>query len=461
MTVETIHVYHTNDVHSHLDHWSKIAHYIKQQRRIHELKNEEMLLFDIGDHADRVDSLTEGLKGKGNVTLLNHLGYHNVTIGNNEGITFAKTELNELYEEAAFPVLVANLFDQDGKRPHWAVPYDIHRLKNGITIGVIGVTIPFVVFYEKLGWKIVDPHEILPSLVREVREQADIVILLSHLGYGSDEQIASEIDGIDVILGAHTHHLLQQGRVVKGTLIAQAGRFGHYVGRLTLRYDKRIGELVEIEAACVPVANMKKDSATEQLLANLRAISKERLSEKVTELQEPLSISWFEESPFASLLAKSVKEWCGTDIAMINSGLLLDGLPAGEVTKHDLHRVCPHPINPCTVRLRGSELREIVRQALMDEMVRLELKGFGFRGKMLGTMIYEGMDVKTELLDNGKPYVDSITIKGEPLNLKKTYLIATVDMFTFGRLYPAIAQAKEKNYFLPEMLRDVLAWKLG
>lgn len=461
MALETIHIYHTNDLHSHLEHWPQIAHFIKQQRKLHELQNEEMLLFDIGDHCDRVDSLTEGLSGKGNVTLLNELHYDNVTIGNNEGITFSKQDLNSLYDEANFEVLVANLFHKNGHRPHWAFPYDIHRLKNGMNVGVIGITVPYYAFYDLLGWKVSDPWEVLPPLIAQLKKKVDIIILLSHMGYGFDVEVAQTLDGIDLIIGAHTHHLLQQGKRVKGTLITQAGKFGRYVGQITVSFDLNMKQIVMADASCVPVTTMKSDRKTEQLITDLRAEGNRRLNEEVAKLSSPLPVSWFGSSPFANVLVQSLKEWCNTEIAMVNAGILLDGLPSGTVTKSDLHRVCPHPINPCIVTLSGSELKEIIAQALRTEMIGLQFQGLGFRGKMMGAMVYDGIEFEVQRYADGENRARDIFINGKLLEPKETYEIATIDMFTFGRLYPAIAQAKEKQYFLPEMLRDLLAWKLS
>ncbi|RBW71275.1 bifunctional metallophosphatase/5'-nucleotidase [Bacillus taeanensis] len=459
MSLEKIHVYHTNDLHSYLGNWPKVVSYIKQQRKLHNLQKEDMLLFDIGDHADRAHVLTEGTKGAGNVALLNEAGYDNVTIGNNEGITFPTEDLDSLYKDAKFNVLLANLFYENGERPAWAKPYEIHHLNNGIKVGVIGATIPFSAFYKMLRWKAVDPFELLPSLIQEVRKQADIVILLSHLGYYDDLQIAEKLEGIDVILGGHTHHVLQHGKNVKGTLIAQAGKFGFYVGEVTMSYDTSLKQLVSCEAACVAVESIKNDGQTEELVKKWTKKGQDALKETVIALEEPLEVSWKEPSPFTKLLAQSVKEWCGAEISMVNAGLLLKSLPKGIVTKEDLHRVCPHPINPCKVKLKGSELKEIILQALTDEMVNLQVKGFGFRGEMMGAMIYDGIEVKAERLEDGLLHASSISVLGKPINADKIYDVATVDMFTFGHLYPSIAHAKDKTYYLPEMLREILAWK--
>src|SRR5699024_6628540 len=119
--------------------------------------------------------MTEGTNGRGNVQLLNEAGYDAVTIGNNEGITLSKAGLEHLYDGAEFSVIVANLFDADGNRPVAMEPYKLFKLTNGITVAVIGITIPFTAFYESLGWKTTDPEPILQELIPVVRNRADIV----------------------------------------------------------------------------------------------------------------------------------------------------------------------------------------------------------------------------------------------------------------------------------------------
>ncbi|MFK4997321.1 metallophosphoesterase [Bacillus sp. N9] len=128
---ETIHIYHTNDLHSHFENWPRIYDFIKERKAFHEAKGEEVFLFDIGDFADRWHPFTEGTMGKGNVALLNELDYTAVTIGNNEGITLSFEQLNDLYEQANFDVIVANLYYKGRIRPDWALPYQIYETKKG------------------------------------------------------------------------------------------------------------------------------------------------------------------------------------------------------------------------------------------------------------------------------------------------------------------------------------------
>lgn len=414
-----------------------------------------MLQFDIGDHIDRAHPMTEGTAGRGNVRLLNDVGYDAVTIGNNEGITLKKTDLEHLYDEADFPVLVANLFDCEEQRPNNMKPYERFSLENGLTVATIGITIPFSAFYESLAWHIQDPLEMLDSLIQEVKEQVDVVVLLSHMGLFFDQQVAREIKGIDIILGGHTHHLLEQGMNFKGTTISQAGKFGHYVGEMKVSYDTEVKQVVSCESRCVPIEEYREDGKTKALLERLTDEGIAHLSKEVTVLEKPLDVSWFEDSPFAGLLAQGLKEWCEADISMVNAGLLLESLPKGKVTQADLHRICPHPINPCKLKIRGDELREIIRETLTDEMRHLEIKGLGFRGHVMGAMTFDGVELDTK---DGK--LRETKVLGEQLDPRRHYEVATIDMFTLGKIFPGLAK-KPVQYFLPEMLRDILAWKLG
>ena len=115
--METIHIYHTNDVHSHLDSWPRTRSYLQERRAFHEQHDEACLIVDIGDFIDRSNIFTEATLGKSSITLLNEANYDAVTIGNNEGITLAKEALNQLYTEAKFNVIVNNLKKPDGKMP--------------------------------------------------------------------------------------------------------------------------------------------------------------------------------------------------------------------------------------------------------------------------------------------------------------------------------------------------------
>lgn len=204
--LETIHFYHTNDIHSHFEYWLRSQYFIRNERLAYAEKGEPSFLFDIGDHLDRSNIYTEATIGMGNVKLLNEAGYDVVTIGNNEGITLSFEELYHLYDEADFEVVVANLQAANRENPKWLKPYTILRTKYGTKIGVIGATAFYELFYRELHWDITEPRNEIKAVAKELRKEVDILLCLSHLGITEDELLAQECPELDVIFGAHTHH---------------------------------------------------------------------------------------------------------------------------------------------------------------------------------------------------------------------------------------------------------------
>ncbi|WP_096436743.1 bifunctional metallophosphatase/5'-nucleotidase [Alteribacter populi] len=459
MSIKKLQIIHTNDLHSQLDQWPSVVSKVKKLREDGENKGEPVFLFDIGDHADRVHPVTEGLIGKGNVELLNALGYDAVTIGNNEGMTFSKPQLDRLYEEASFSVLVGNLYEQDGSIPTWAKKHQIYTTEDQIKVGVFGITVPYYLFYKALGWKIKDPFEIIRQEIEVLRDEVDVLVCLSHLGLHEDERIANEFSEIDIILGSHTHHLLDGGKKINETWVHQCGRSGKYIGHISLSFDSETHHMtsVDIETIKTPNDAGSQDEETVEMLKQMEVRSEDVLNEVIATLPEDWKVNWEYSTPLTKLLVSGLRRWCGAEIGMLNSGVILEGLAKGPVTKGQLHKICPHPINPAKVALSGERLLEFIRQAEKDEMIYKKVKGFGFRGKILGSMVYDGIDI---LESTGPLQPEHVLIRGESLDRERTYEVATVDMFTFGHLYPSISTLKDKTYFMPEFLRDVLAWSL-
>ncbi|MCP8969750.1 bifunctional metallophosphatase/5'-nucleotidase [Ectobacillus sp. SYSU M60031] len=432
---------------------------MQQQKQHHLQHGEDVFVLDIGDHVDRFHPISEATYGKGNVALLNEAGYDFATIGNNEGITLDKAQLDDLYTEAHFPVLVANLYERDGSRPAWVKPYELRRTESGITIAFIGLTVAYNTFYSQLGWSVTDPMPELEEALRQVKGQADIVVVLSHLGRDADEYIGQHYD-VDVVLGAHTHHLFETGLLVNGTLLCCTGKWGNYVGHVQLCMDADTKQVKGKQARVIASKLLGGHHKTEQALRQLEQNSVLSLQEQVAELPEELTVDWFTETPFAGMLADAVKEWCGTEIGMVNAGVLLESLPSGAVTKGDLHRICPHPINPCSMAVSGKILREVIIRARRPQTEQLEVKGFGFRGKVMGKMIYSGLEFTPDEIPGNKLLLREVLVNGEPLEPDRMYTIGTLDMFTFGYLFPELTHVPGTHYFLPETLRDVLRHKL-
>lgn len=447
---EIIHIYHTNDYHSHFENWPRVAEFLKERKANHEAMQEDVFIFDIGDFVDRWHPFSEATMGKGNIALLNDVGYTAVTIGNNEGITLPHSGLDELYTNANFDVIVANLYYPNRERPKWALPYQIYETKQGTKIGVIAVTAYYRKLYELLGWDLSEPLTELEIQINRVKDKVDMIILLSHLGIYDDEKIADLYPNIDLILGGHTHHILHTGKIVNHTTLAAAGKHGQYVGYVEVA--KKQDRDVQIDATLMETSNLPSVSNEENIIQSFAETGKKELNSEVTCIPEPLCFDWTYDSRLPQILCEAIHEWCDADCTMINSGLVLKSLQSGRVTKYDLHQMLPHPINPCTVELTGAELKEILFHAESDQWPDLKVVGLGFRGEVMGKFVYCGIEINHSQLD--------VTIAGKPLVPDKIYKLGTIDMFTFGKFFPEIQRSEKKEYYMPEFLRDVMEWKL-
>ena len=234
-----IRILHTNDVHSHLHRTPQIATVIQTLRQPSERRGEAVVTVDIGDHMDRMRMETEGTNGQVNVAIMNATGYDYVTLGNNEGLTFPHDVLDRMYNKASFQVILSNWLDLKTKqRPDWMVPFVV-REWFGCRVGFVAVTIPFHAFSQLLDWVVTDPIATVHRSVSELREEhgVDIVIVLSHLGFDKDKELAETVSGIAVILGGHTSHLLESAIKHSDTYLAATGKFGEYVGEVLLTVE--------------------------------------------------------------------------------------------------------------------------------------------------------------------------------------------------------------------------------
>jgi len=444
---ETIYIYHTNDLHSHLENWPAIHQFLTDSRE-NLGEQASYLTLDIGDHMDRSNIYTEGTLGKGNVVLLNEAQYDYVTIGNNEGITLSHEELEDLYIDANFEIIVSNFTELGGAIPSWVLPYKIHVTPSGIRIGIVGATADYGIYYEKLGWHIQEPIARLKELCNTLRPQVDVVICMSHLGKSLDEIISLEIPQIDLILGSHTHHIFEEGRVVGSSLQAATGKFGMNVGLVTMEFDHTARVIHSKKAMLFPIETLPVPAYANdsQLAWENEGIAE--MSNVAFYNSSLLKKEWFMDSDLSRFFGKALLAFTKADCAMFPAGIFLKDLQQGTITARDLHQCLPHPINPCVITLTGAELLEVVRTGKNEKWPTLEVKGLGFRGNYLGAILYEQL----QEIENG-----TVLVNESPIKLEKVYTLATLDMFTFGYFFPSLKFAP-KQYFMPEMIRDIVKW---
>ncbi|MBO1089245.1 bifunctional metallophosphatase/5'-nucleotidase [Enterococcus hirae] len=450
--MEKIVLLHTNDLHSHLENWPKIRRFIEQKKRENEKKeNTTTITVDLGDFVDRWHPLSEATDGQANVELMNNVGYDAVTIGNNEGVGNAKDQLNHLYDQANFDILLDNLFDKHLLQPpKWAKKYKIIETPQQTKIGLLALTAPFPLTYSPNGWDIRNPYDILPELVEELRPKVDILVLMSHLGIQDDRQIAQELPSIDVILGSHTHHLLINGQIVNGVQLAAAGKYGQYVGEVHLTVDEH-KNIIQKSARAIPTETMTTFIEDEQESQDYLTKGHELLAaKKVAKLPYDLSVDIFAEHSFIYEALEAVKYRGQTQGAMLNSGLFLTGLPAGLINQDQLHTALPHPMHLLNVTLKGSDLIRLVLEIEKNRafLRNYPIRGMGFRGKIFGQVVYSG--ISYDAVNHQVHWLN------QPIDNERRYTFTTVDHFMFVPFFPTIEIAGENEFLFPEFIRSVV-----
>lgn len=432
-------IYHTNDIHSHLHEYARITEYMTQNRP--KLMHHSLYL-DIGDHVDLSAPVTEATMGIKNVELLNAAHCDIATIGNNEGMTISHDALNTLYANATFDVTCANVFDEQGQLPR-NMSSSFIKVIDGVRILFIAATAPFTPFYRALDWIVTNPLEAIKDEMKANEGAYDLLVIMSHVGVFFDEKLCQEIPEIDLILGSHTHHYFENGEINNGVLMAAAGKYGHFLGEVTLEIENN--SIIKKQAILHPLDGLPEvethfDEEGKMLLNDSvidHPISLPRRTDTITQT--------------AHILAESVFEFTNADCTIINAGLIVNGVEAERLTEYDIHQMLPHPINAVRIRLSGQELKNIIIKSQKQEYLNEHAQGLGFRGNIFGGYILYNLG----FIESESRYF----INGEVINDDETYILGTIDMYTFGRYFPTLKD-QAIDYLMPEFLRDIFKEKL-
>lgn len=231
-------IFHTNDFHSKLDE-EKVSRFLP--------KNKPFLLFDSGDAiygSNTYFRINEPVLEK-----MNRLKFNAMAMGNRE-FHYLRSVVRRRAAVLQFPILAANLLDLTGNINGIVKPHIILN-HNGIRIGVFGLT---VAQYPENGWqenitrfRFIDYYKAATNAVTELcNNGAQFIIMLSHIGIKEDKVIAEKVQGLDLILGGHTHTILFSPVKINGTFIAQTGSHGNFLGKIELAL-KDNGERFKID----------------------------------------------------------------------------------------------------------------------------------------------------------------------------------------------------------------------
>lgn len=427
---------HTNDSHGSVlavDSTGGLAERATFIRQVRE-KYPYVLLLDAGD-INAGQPVSNIADAKPDILAYNAMGYDAVTAGNHE---FDKP-LDILLQQmrwADFPFVISNIF-KEGKplgKPWIIKDYD------GIKVGILGLTTvntkSLSVNAGELEFE--NEAEAARRAVKALKaEGADIIIGLVHLGFTeatpdfiTSRKLAEQVEGIDILVDGHSHSYIEKPEKVKDTWIITANQSGKYVGEGKLKIQK--GEIIDFEWQPVLIRGFAPDTVVERMLQPFVKAAEQSLKTVVgvakgdfVLYKDGVNLGRQEENALGNLIADAMKTVTAeelklpADFALINSGGIREGIPAGQVTREQLLTTLPFSNVLEIVALKGTDVKQ-----LFDFLATVPSGN--------GTFAQVSEDVKVTY-DRKAGKVADLKIGGKPVVDSVTYYMATCDYIVAGK----------------------------
>lgn len=446
-------ILHTNDIHSHLTPFDvpeigkNLGGLARHYEFIRGVRAEapNVLLLDAGDIFQGTPFYTF-FKGEADIKAFSLLGYDATTLGNHDLDDGLDNLLRQL-KLASFPMLCANVFYKAGG----GRVFESHRIleRGGLKIAVMGAI-------GKTAWEVIpakflesiymtDESECIYSLAKSLRKEADLVVLLSHLGFEPDLDFAKKASNIDVIVGGHTNTTLMKPEIIKngadngvgGTIILQGFKWGVYIGRLDMEIDPQSNKILKYRAG---LNLIDKSSAADEsspvslLIKDYEKRTEEKISAKIGEAVESMSYGDDErhkrDLPLGILICDILKKGASAEISIINSGGIRDMLPAGDITIATAMKILPFDNSIASMDLAGRDIAAI----------------FDFIAEKYGTISGYQFDSGVSFtLDLKNKKARDVRVNGAPLDPEKIYRLSTISYLAEGNQNGSVFFKNAKN----------------
>ena len=396
-------IMHTNDTHGNLANIAKRVTAVKEVRA----EKPNALLLDAGDVMSGTLYFNE-FQGMADLQFMNLMGYDAMTFGNHEfdlGSTQAGHQaLADFVQAAQFPFVSSNAdFSNDDKftglfsdlissEPEKGKIYNgIIKEINGEKVGIFGLTTPETVDLSSPGAITFGDYieEAEKAVAAFENQGVDKIIALTHIGYDdnpavdNDLTLAATVDGIDVIVGGHSHTQLNEPVVVDQdeagapkdpTLIVQAYQYNEFLGTVDVEFDKE-GVIIDFKGELIPVSEKIADPEAAEMLkpysdrveevsqTEIGATAESKLENPRTSGDNTLPSVRKNETPLGNLitdgmLSKAKTYNSNVIMALQNGGGIRAGIDAGPITVGEVITVLPFGNTLATMDLTGAELKE-------------------------------------------------------------------------------------------------------
>ncbi|MEJ8309257.1 5'-nucleotidase C-terminal domain-containing protein [Agrobacterium larrymoorei] len=341
--------------------------------------NANILVLDAGDEFQGSLFYTQYKSGPV-AEFMNGIGFDAMAIGNHE-FDDGPAELLKLINAAKFPIISGNTKIADGSELKDKFKGYVVKEMGGQKVGVVSVLATDTGETSSPGDKVSFEDEVtyLKGAVKELQDQGvNKIVLLSHVGYVRDQEIAREVDGIDVIVGGHSHTLLSSTdpkaagpypTLVKNPSgvdvpVVTAYAYSKYLGDLTVTFDDNgvvksaTGAPKLLDAAVAQDEGFNKRVA--ELAAPLEEMKKKEIGVSEAPIDGSREVCRVKECSMGNLVADALLDRVkdqGITIAIQNGGGLRASIDAGPVTMGEVLTVLPFQNSIATFQIKGADLQ--------------------------------------------------------------------------------------------------------
>jgi sulfur-oxidizing protein SoxB len=384
------------------------------------------------DGGDLIQGSGESVLSEGSIfpPLIRAMQYDLLIPGNWE-VVYGKKIMMETMKQYNTNVIVSNMYHEGDTAslfpPYWIVE------KKGIKIGFIAYNDPEVpirqnpMFSEGIIFTEVEKN--LKALISQLKEKekVDLLFLVAHIGISKQVLLANNpaVEGVDFILGNDTHERVRKPIEGKYTKVVEPGAFGSFVGRLDLKIkDKKIidytYELIEVNPEIYPA-----DPTLQALVDSLTEPYQQSLQQVLGYTNTPLYRYLVVENPMDNFITDALRWKTNADFAVSNGfrfgvPILPDTTGKAAITKEDLWRMLPVDEHMKIGEVTGAQIKDWLEKEINNVFAKDPSKRFG------GWLVrFSGMTLKFDSSKEMGERVQEVTIQGQPLNLQKTYRMAS------------------------------------
>lgn len=371
-TVDTD-IFYINDIHGRIGNMARIY----SAKQLYDSKNSsasvDRFVLSAGDISAGADlNLVKAAN-----TYMNGMGVDATSDGNHE-YDANPDELAKAKVNAKFKSLGMNLNIPKGNPLDGIVESSFVADKNGHKYAIIGLAPPDL--HERIrdndSRKQIGIDEFDKTL-NDIQKVVDSykaqginkIILLSHCGFTKDQQIAKEIDGIDIIIGGHTHDLLEGIEVGKNLLysksnepviITQAGKDGEYFGNLKVTWDDEKGIIIKAQNNVTSSSGFKRNRVLKGVFDQI--LGKPEMLGEIKTAPGPSKNRLLDPNPNAYFIMDAVRKEMDVDLAITNAGNVRGFFEVGPIDSRGVFEVVPLKNNMVKLKLSESEIVDAVKK---------------------------------------------------------------------------------------------------